>query len=49
MKIYQWIGISLFSLNIIIAAPEESTQIRSVTFIGNKNIKSSFAKRKELL
>ena len=42
MKIYQWIGISLFSLNIIIAAPDESTQIRSVTFTGNKNIKSKF-------
>ena len=42
MKIYQWIGISLFSLSIIIATPDESTQIKSVTFTGNKNIKSKF-------
>ncbi|MDG2266253.1 MAG: POTRA domain-containing protein, partial [Candidatus Marinimicrobia bacterium] len=42
MKIYQWIGISLFSLNIIIGSPDELTHIESVTFTGNQNIKSKF-------
>ena len=42
MKIYQWIGISLFSFNLIIAEPDESIHIKSVTFSGNKNIKSKF-------
>jgi len=40
MKIYQWIVIGLISFKIIFAIPDESTQIKSVTFIGNKNIKS---------
>ena len=42
MKTYQWIVIGLISLNIIFAIPDESTHIKSVTFIGNKNIKSKF-------
>ena len=41
MKIYQWIGISLFSLNIVFANSLDNAQIKSVTFIGNKNIKSN--------
>jgi len=40
MKIYQWIVIGLISFKIIFAIPDESIQIKSVTFIGNKNIKS---------
>ena len=40
MKIYQWIVIGLISFKIIFAIPDESTQIKSVTFIGNNNIKS---------
>ena len=40
MKIYLWIVIGLISFKIIFAIPDESTQIKSVTFIGNNNIKS---------
>ena len=41
MKLYLWIMISLISLNIVFANSLDNAQIKSVTFIGNKNIKSN--------
>ena len=42
MKINQWIVICFIGLKIIFANPDENTEINSITFIGNKNIKSQF-------
>ena len=39
MKIYQWIVIGLISIKIIFAFTNEPTKIKSVSFIGNNNIK----------
>lgn len=41
MKLYLWIVIGLISLNIVFANSLDNAQIKSVTFIGNKNIKSN--------
>ena len=41
MKLYLWIVIGLISLNIVFANFLDNAQIKSVTFIGNKNIKSN--------
>ena len=41
MKLYLWKMISLISLNIVFANSLDNAQIKSVTFIGNKNIKSN--------
>ena len=41
MKLYLWIVIGLISLNIVFANSLDDAQIKSVTFIGNKNIKSN--------
>ena len=41
MKLYLWIVIGLISLNIVFANYLDNAQIKSVTFIGNKNIKSN--------
>ena len=40
MKLYLWIVLGLISLNIIFANSLDNARIKSVTFIGNKNIKS---------
>ena len=42
MKINQWIVICFIGLKIIFANPDENTEINTITFIGNKNIKSQF-------
>ncbi len=42
MKIKQWIVICFIGLKIIFANPDENAEINSITFIGNKNIKSQF-------
>ena len=42
MKIKQWIVICFIGLKIIFANPDENTEINTITFIGNKNIKSQF-------
>ena len=42
MKINQWIVICCIGLKIIFANPDENTEINTITFIGNKNIKSQF-------
>ena len=42
MKINQWIVICCIGLKIILANPDENTQINTIAFIGNKNIKSQF-------
>ena len=39
MKLYLCIAIGLISLNIVFANSFDNAQIKSVTFIGNKNIK----------
>ncbi len=41
MKLYLCIAIGLISLNIVFANSFDNAQIKSVTFIGNKNIKSN--------
>ena len=41
MKLYLWIVIGLISLNIVFANSLDNAQIKSVKFIGNKNIKSN--------
>ena len=41
MKLYLWIVIGLISLNIVFANSLNNAQIKSVKFIGNKNIKSN--------
>ena len=42
MKINEWIVICFIGLKIIFANPDENTEINTITFIGNKNIKSQF-------
>ena len=42
MKINQWIVICCIGLKIILANPDKNTEINTITFIGNKNIKSQF-------
>ena len=42
MKINQWIVICFIGLKIIFANPDENTDINTITFIGNKNIKSQY-------
>ena len=42
MKINQWIVICFIGLKIIFANSDENTEINTITFIGNKNIKSQF-------
>jgi len=42
MKFNQWIVICFIGLKIIFANPDENTEINTITFIGNKNIKSQF-------
>ena len=41
MKLYLCIAIGLINLNIVFANSFDNAQIKSVTFIGNKNIKSN--------
>ena len=42
MKINQWIVICFIGLKIILANQDEKPEINTITFIGNKNIKSQF-------